>query len=179
MRKIIYILLLISCFALAQKPVKLQWHKISEIETLMQKEQRKVMIDFYTDWCGWCKKMDAETFAHPVIAEILNKHIYLVKFDAESFDTVVFKNQKYFKNDQNKRTPHNFAAFMLNGKMSYPTTVFLDEQLNSLGPIPGFFDAATMEKILMYFVEDHYKSTEWKVFQKNYAGKIKVEEHGY
>lgn len=165
--------------ATAQKPAKLQWRSIQEIEALQKTEPRKVLVDFYTDWCGWCKKMDAETFAHPVIAEILNKHFYIVKFDAESFDSIKFKGVQYFKKDQNKRTPHNFAVTMLNGKMSYPTTVVLDEQLNSLGPIPGFYDALTMEKILMYFVENHYKGTEWNVFQKNFSGRVKKEENGY
>ena len=24
-----------------------------------------VMIDVYTDWCGWCKRMDRDTYANP------------------------------------------------------------------------------------------------------------------
>ena len=32
------------------------------------------MVDVYTDWCGWCKKMDKETFNHPVIAKYINEN---------------------------------------------------------------------------------------------------------
>ena len=29
-----------------------------------RQSDRPMMIDFYTDWCGWCKKLDAETYVN-------------------------------------------------------------------------------------------------------------------
>ena len=170
----------ISITLWAQQPEKVTWHSFNEVASLQTKQSKKVFIDVYTDWCGWCKKMDATTFAHPVITELLNKYFYCVKLNAEKNDTILYGGQKFFLQPGSKAgTPHPFAAEMLRGKMSYPTTVYLDENLASLGPVPGYLDAATFEKVLVFFGENHYKTTEWQVFVKNFTGKIVVPEHSY
>ncbi|MFI5180274.1 MAG: thioredoxin family protein [Thermoanaerobaculia bacterium] len=45
-------------------------------------EKRLVMIDVYTDWCGWCKKLDNETFADRRVAEAL-RGVIAIKVNAE------------------------------------------------------------------------------------------------
>lgn len=181
MKKTVFfaVFILGSLAAFSQKPQKIKWLTVNEAQQLQQKEQKKIFIDVYTDWCGWCKKMDANTFNHPVISKLLTKYYHCVKLDAENGDTIYFSNQKFFKMDTQKRTPNEFAVNLLNGKMSYPTTVYLDENFQSLGPIPGYLEPQMMEKILIFFGENHYKTTEWKVFEKNFKGEIIVEEHGY
>ena len=52
-------------------------------------------MDVYTDWCGWCKRMDATTFENPAIAKYMSENFYCVKFNAESQKEVTFKGQKY------------------------------------------------------------------------------------
>jgi len=59
-----------------------KWYSIQEVEKLLKQSPRPVFVDTYTDWCGWCKKMDQETFSHSVIADILNNRFYPVKFNA-------------------------------------------------------------------------------------------------
>ncbi|NJK95139.1 MAG: DUF255 domain-containing protein [Bacteroidales bacterium] len=71
-------------------PAKVKWYTIEQVVELQKKEPKKILIDVYTDWCGWCKKMDAETFDHPIIAEYINKYYYPVKFNAESKEPVDF-----------------------------------------------------------------------------------------
>src|SRR5512135_1473159 len=92
------IILLFTIYAIsvnAQAPStgdnsKVKWYTIQEAEKLSQKSPRMMFIDTYTDWCGWCKKMDKDTFSNPVISDILNTKFYPVKFDAEGKESVTF-----------------------------------------------------------------------------------------
>uniref|UniRef100_A0A3Q2YUK7 Spermatogenesis-associated protein 20-like TRX domain-containing protein n=1 Tax=Hippocampus comes TaxID=109280 RepID=A0A3Q2YUK7_HIPCM len=49
---------------------------------------KKVFIDIYTDWCGWCKKMDKDTFQNPEVAAYMNENFLMVKMDAEGKDPI-------------------------------------------------------------------------------------------
>jgi thioredoxin-related protein len=119
------------------------------------------------------KKMDSNTFTHPVIVKLMNNYFYAVKLDAESAEIIKYKGTDYKKANDRKQTPNDFASLMLNGKMSYPTTVYLDEALNSLGPVPGYLEPKTMEKILHYFGENYYKTISWVDYEKGFVSEIK------
>jgi len=69
---------------------KIEWMSLEQAIKKSGKQPKKIFMDMYTDWCGWCKKMDQTTFSDPVIAAYMNKHYYAVKFDAEGQDSVVF-----------------------------------------------------------------------------------------
>jgi thiol-disulfide isomerase/thioredoxin len=47
-----------------------------------KKTGRLIMVDFYTDWCGYCKKLDAETYIDPAVIQEAAQVIPL-KLDAE------------------------------------------------------------------------------------------------
>src|ERR1039457_1473955 len=69
----------------AQKEIK--WYTLQEALRLCAANPKKIFIDVYTDWCGWCKRMDAGTFKYPCIVELMNKYYYPVRFNAEIKDT--------------------------------------------------------------------------------------------
>ena len=75
---------IISIYGYSQE---INWISIEEAEIANKKEPRKVFIDVYTDWCGWCKKMDASTFEDPQIIKYLNENYYCVKLDGEDKNT--------------------------------------------------------------------------------------------
>jgi len=137
-------------------------------------EKRKIFVDVYTMWCGWCKRMDSATFQQPYIANYLNEHYYPVKFDAEYKKDIVFKGKTYQFVKSGKKGYHQLAAEITRGRLSFPTIVFLDEKWNILQPIPGFKNANTFEQIITYFGEDQYKKTPWATYQKNYKPLPKV-----
>ncbi|GAB3196093.1 thioredoxin-related protein [Pontibacter aydingkolensis] len=134
---------------------KIKWLTIEQAAARMKQEPRKVVIDVYTDWCGWCKKMDKSTFTDPEVAALVNKHFYAVKLDAEGKDPITLNGHTYtFKPEYRS---HELAVALLQGQMSYPTTVYLDEKFNMIAPVPGYLDAKNFSKILRYFGEDHHK----------------------
>lgn len=152
--------------------VQVKWHTITEAEQLNKVKPKKFMIDVYTDWCGWCKRMDAGTFTNPIIAEYLNNNFYAVKFNAESADSIFFGG-KTFVNAGGSRSTHQLAKALLKDQLSYPTIVYLNEKLELLGPIPGYKTPEALEAWLVFVNEEKYVSLKFDDFVATFTGKIK------
>lgn len=167
------LLMLISITGFSQKADKIEWLTIEQAFEKIQKEPRKIIIDVYTDWCGWCKKMDAATFTNPEIVDFVSKHYYAVKLDAERKDTIIVGNQTFVneKPDQ-RRHPHNIAVALMGGKMSYPTIVYLDEGFNLIQSVPGYQTPENLEPILHFLVTDAYKTMPWEEYQKSFKSNL-------
>ncbi len=150
----------------AEGPVK--WMTIQEAETACKAKPKKILIDVYTDWCGWCKRMDANTFSNPTVAEYLNEKYYCVKLNAEQKEDIVFLGQT-FKFVASGRGGYNQLAFeLLQGRLSYPTIAFMDENFYFIQPIPGYQTPEQMYPILRYFGTDAFRNQGWEDFQKTY-----------
>jgi thioredoxin-related protein len=170
--KVIITALLLSVIPLTSfRPAELgpqetavKWHTIEEVQQLMKKQPRKVFIDMYTDWCGWCKVMDKNTFTNAEVISHLNSNFYAVKFDAEGKNEVKFRGKTYNFVPQGGRGYHELAAYLMQKRMSYPTTVFLDENLDLITPLPGYQPPEKMLPILEYIGDDHYKTTKFEDF---------------
>lgn len=153
----------------------INWLTWEEVQVKQAKNPKKVFVDVYTTWCYWCKKLDKETFTHPQIIEYINEHFYAVKFDAETEDEIKFKGQKYkfIKGAKGKRGYNELAASLLSGNMNYPTLVFLDEKLNLLTAVPSYVTPTSLDAMLTFFNEAHYKTTKWAEFEENYKSGIR------
>ncbi len=147
-------------------PVK--WYSFEQAVEKNKAEKRPIFIDVYTDWCGWCKVMDKETFSEPKVAKLLNEKFYAVKFNAEQTDDVVFNGQT-FKYVPQARS-HQLAMALLNNQMSYPTVVFLNSEYTSAFPIPGYRKAPEFHRYLTFFAEGYDKKGEHasEEFEKDY-----------
>ena len=140
------------------------WMSFEDAVSQNQQQRKKVFIDFYTDWCGWCKRMDATTFKDPSIVAYMNANFFAVKFNAETHDTITYKGKDFAFRKENKA--NGLAVQMLKGSMSYPTSVYLDEELNEIGPVPGYLTAKQLLPVLKYFSEDIYKTKKWEDYLK-------------
>lgn len=149
----------------AQAITWLKWEeavKLAETE----KNPKKIFIDVYTDWCGWCKKMDKDTFQDPKVAEYMSKTYYMVKLDGEGKEPIEFKGRTFKFVPSGRSGYHEFAAALMQGKMSYPTTIFLDEKLNMLSPVPGYQKPGPFLKIAKYFGDNIHKEKDWNTYDK-------------
>ena len=161
---VVFIIVALNSNSNAQQAQLVKWYTIEEVQELVKTEPRKIFIDMYTDWCGWCKVMDSKTFTDKEIADQLNTNFYAVKFDAEGKENVIFKNQTFKYVPQGSRGYHELAAALMQGKLSYPTSVFLDEDLNLISPLPGYYPPEKLDPILEFIGEDHYKTTNYQQF---------------
>jgi thioredoxin-related protein len=175
MRKVIFLILVVSAglikFGFTQD-IKVKWYTIEEALELNKIHERKIFIDVYTDWCGWCKKMEATTFTHPAIAKILNEDYYAVRFDAETNDTIDFAGQKFINEGTRSRSPHQLAVALLQGKMSYPSIAYLNEKNQLLTAVPGYYTADRLEPLLKFFAEDAFKTISFQEYQKTFKSSI-------
>lgn len=143
----------------AQEPTKIKWMTIDEAFAAIKKEPRKIVIDVYTDWCGWCKVMDKNTFANEKVAKYVNEKYYAVKLNAEADGEVIIGEKKY--------NYPQLAQELLQGRMSYPTIVYLDEKFNMIQPVPGYQDAGAFHQTITFLGDNHYKK---EAFEKYKTG---------
>lgn len=141
------------------KSTEVKWMSYNEAVKAAKKEPKKIFIDVYTDWCGWCKKMDKTTLKDPKITSYLNEKFYAVKLNAESDKLVTFQGKEMTERQLSRE------VFKISG---YPSTVYLEADQKIIQPIPGFMDVATLDKILHYIGENHYKNKSWEEFQMTY-----------
>jgi len=147
----------------------IKWYSIEEAVALNAKEPRKIFIDVYTDWCGWCKRMDASTFRDPVVVNYMNEHYYAVKLDAETKKEITLGTQKFVNpNPEGTRSTHQLAATLLDGKMSYPSYVFLNEKNEKLTVVKGYMQTPSFEPIIKYFGTNAYLTQDYESYQASF-----------
>ena len=80
--------------------------------------------------------------------------------------SVLLKGVEYKFIQNGNRGYHDLAAQLLQGKMSYPSMVFLDEEYNLIQAIPGFQDINNFEMISTYFGSNSHKSVPWNKYMQ-------------
>jgi len=148
-------------------PDQLRWYSIEEVIQIKKDnpdDDKAIFIDVYTDWCGWCKRMDATTFSNQAVQAILAEEFYPVKFDAEQKEAITFDGKEFKFVPQGRRGYHELAATLLQGKMSYPTMVLMDADFNMIQPLPGYRGAKEMLPILHFIGKGAYQEKSWSVF---------------
>lgn len=178
MRKVILIVLF--CFLSPMLPAQnpdgslVKWMSLKEAVEASKKQPRPIIMDFYTDWCGWCKRMMATTYADPNLSSYINQFFYPVKFDAEGKDTVEFQGKTYMPASLAPKTSHPLAIELLGGKMMYPTTLFMNgyDSVKNEFPIkilaPGFMEKEKIEPVLVFTLENVFRTTGLDDFTRNF-----------
>ena len=167
MKRNLYILILLLALPSGGvRAQKVQWMTWDEAvhKASTEAQPKKMFIDVYTDWCGWCKKMDRDTFQNAEVAAYMSENFYMVKLDAEQKEPLKFRGKTYKFVPSGRRGYHELAAALLQGRMSYPTVVFLDEEIKMLSPVPGYQKPDAFLKIARYFGDNIYRDTSWEAY---------------
>lgn len=109
-------LILTTSLALAQE---FPWQTdFTEAKAIATQQKKPLMLYFTTDWCGWCKIMEKETFLKPSVIKQASGYIP-VKLNAEKEGKALAAKYKV---------------------SAYPHFVFVDTDGAIKGEIPGFHD---------------------------------------
>ncbi|GHB53695.1 thioredoxin family protein [Mongoliitalea lutea] len=123
------LLFLFSSVSAAFAQDQIHWLTFEEAVVKTGQQPKMVFVDVYTDWCGWCKKMDKETFTDPAVVAYINSNFYAVKLNAEKTDREIkFKGQTY--------TEASIARAMR--VSSYPNFIIMDASMENITQYPGY-----------------------------------------
>ena len=106
---------------------------------------RPVLVDVYTDWCGWCKRMDRDVYSRADVQAYLARKFVIVKLNAESNDPARYEGRDY--------TSRTLAARF--GVTGYPTTMFLSAKGAHLGNVPGYSPPDDFLLLLRFIGDGH------------------------
>jgi thioredoxin-related protein len=154
-----FIFAALMIFVLSGASVIAQNLRFDEALKTAKKENKKVIVDVYTDWCGWCKKMDREAYSNSEIKKIIEDNFIIVKLDAEG-------NAKNNYNGKSYTDAGLAEYFQVSG---YPTTVFLDSEGKiieftydkyRMSNLPGYYPTDEFKKVLEFIRDEKYKDTD-------------------
>lgn len=161
---LLFLFILASFFSFSQE---VKWMSLEEAFEKQKVEAKPLLIDVYTDWCHWCKKMDAATYTNPQIINYINKNYYAVKYDAETKDTLKINGKTYFNRGGGRRSLNDFSRIL--GTSSYPTTVFYDKVGHNKRLVPGYLDPSKMAPVLVYFKEELEQQQDINTFMDDFS----------
>jgi thioredoxin-related protein len=134
----------------AQGQESIQWMKFEEAIAANAKNPKMILVDVYTDWCGWCKKMDKDTFTDPRVVAHFQKNFYAVKLNAE--DT----NRKFPFMGKTFTEAEMAASMRVN---SYPNFVVIEPGLQNIAQLPGYREPEAFLAGLAELIEKAFKKT--------------------
>jgi len=151
------ILLSLSTYPSGNENSGLKWYSFEDGIRKSMETKKKILMDVFTDWCGWCKKMDNSTYSDTKVISYMNEKYIPVKLDAESKEKVAYQGKNYTE-QQLSRTL---------GVSGYPATVFFDNETNLITVVPGYIESKDFLNIIKFLAEDIYKTKSYEDYLKS------------
>lgn len=155
---------------------QVKWYTVEKASQVDTKSNNKLFfVDFSTSWCGWCKKMDRDTFSDPLVAAILNKYYIPVHFDAEGSSSFTWNGVKY-SNTQHpgqKSQTHPFTRAILGQKFGYPSFAVFNRNRELTQIIQGYQNAYDFSMILWYYCSGDNNKYTFIEYQQIFQDEIK------
>lgn len=137
-------------------PEEVKWTNFDKGLEASKAQNKKIVIDVYTDWCGWCKKMDASTYKNSEVEKYIADNFIAVKLNAESPEKASFMGENY--------TEQQLAQGF--GVTGFPSTIFFDEKQQPITVVPGYLDDKQFLNILKFINEGAYKNQKFEDYIK-------------
>jgi thioredoxin-related protein len=160
----ILLILTTSSTSIRKENSLVKWLSIEEAIVKNKSDKRPFLIDVYTDWCGWCKVMDKNTFQDREVADLLNRYFHPVKLNGEHKEVIKVDGTTYSFVNSGRNGYHELAAILLNKELSYPTVVFLNDHLQVITRVQGYQKPKDFLKIVEYIGSNAYQTVPFNEF---------------
>lgn len=148
MKKFVFLLLVGFSFHHTFGAEEINWLDFESAVEANKKDKKPFFIDVYTDWCGWCKKMDQSTFIDPQVVTFINENFHAVKFNAEQQEAIVYKDYLYESKKYGSKMYNELAYNLCSGSMSFPSFVVLNKKEVRKTIIRGYKSAPELLALL-------------------------------
>lgn len=129
-------------------PNEITWLDIAAADDLQNGEGKGYFIDVYTEWCGWCKVMDRNTFTNPEVIKVMNEKFHNIKFDAEMREQISFDGKDYQWQAGGRNGVNTLALDLLKGDLSFPSYVILDANKKPINIYKGYMEAESFLQLI-------------------------------
>lgn len=132
-RFVLFFFLVVPAQAMAANAIA--WNGYDKGLALAKEKKKKVYINFHADWCGYCRKMEKETFVDPKVIAFLNDNFIAIRINSD-------------------KEPLLARKFNVRG---LPANFFLTEQGEAIGNQPGYLDPKAFLEVLAFVKNEKYK----------------------
>jgi len=140
-----------SCASSESPAPEVQWVSFGEAQALSKVDNKKIMVDIYTDWCEFCKKLEEQVYPDSLVRKNIYKFYHAVKLNAESDELIEYNGETL--------TEREFAKKL--GVRSYPTILFIDTEGELILQINDYIPADDFQNMLVYIGEEAYTKKEF------------------
>lgn len=144
----------------AAEPVEdVDWLPMPEAMAQAQESGKKLLVDVYAPWCGWCTRLQTDTYTDPEVQALVREHFVVARLNIDvQDDSLQFREFTL--------SSAELAAGL--GASGTPTTVFLEPSTDYITRVPGFIQAEEFREVLRYIAGGTYGEQnfqEWKEAQ--------------
>lgn len=129
------------------------WSDDLDAALKLAREQKKFVLVLFTgsDWCGWCKKLKADTLMQSEFLDFSSKHLIKVYIDLPREGLT----------DEQKMKNQQIMNSVCGDRAGFPTTVLMSKNGKTIGSISG------------YLAEKEYLTKIKKIIKKHKNGTLK------
>jgi thioredoxin-related protein len=163
-------------------PPEVNWKGFDEALENARAADKHIMVDVYTDWCGWCKRLDKETYADFSVREVLAESFVSAKVKGDSQKRLSVTPQiskvgdvtllQFVSAKQPTMTEKELTQKQLK-ITGFPTILFFSADGKLITKLPGFYDADKFKNILNFVKDDLYEVMSYQDYLESL---IKAEE---
>lgn len=135
-----------------QQKEGINWISFNQLNDSLKVHPKKVFVNFYADWCVYCKEMDRTTFQNKEVIKQLNENYYTVKMNIETEEKIIFGGQTFVNKKINKVNPVHEIALLLasrkNKPFSLPAYIVFNGNFEAQARYFQYLDVPALLKIL-------------------------------